>query len=102
MDADLYSSTMTILNNLFFHLNSRGLIQIDGYEACDGCKKAINDFSRINKLNFEMHEIDDIGVWCTKPEQTSAEKFIDVTNTTFINPILSQQFSDIYFIRKAI
>jgi glycosyltransferase involved in cell wall biosynthesis/ubiquinone/menaquinone biosynthesis C-methylase UbiE len=69
MDADWYSSTITILDNLFGQLHYNALIQIDDYRAWDGCKKAIHDFSTHHNLFFNIHEIDGTGVWCAKPLQ---------------------------------
>lgn len=103
MDADWYSSTMTILNNLLPQLNNNALIQIDDYGAWDGCRKAIHDFSKINKLNFEMHKIDDTGVWCTKPSKLKKDNHSAFTNDDlFISPKLLPEFADIYLQRKII
>lgn len=105
LDADWYSSTMTILDNLFEQLNDNALIQIDDYGAWDGCKKAILDYSIQHDLFFDVQQIDDTGVWCAKPSQTGnmlvgtpAHPRADV----FLSPRLSPDFVDLYIVRKAI
>ena len=49
LDGDWYESTMQILNNLFFKVNSGGLLIIDDYYAWDGCSRAVHDFLSQNK-----------------------------------------------------
>ena len=44
MDADWYSSTFQILDNLFPLVNEGGLILVDDYFTWDGCSKAIHDY----------------------------------------------------------
>jgi glycosyltransferase involved in cell wall biosynthesis/ubiquinone/menaquinone biosynthesis C-methylase UbiE len=104
MDADWYSSTMTILDNLFDQLNDRALIQIDDYGAWDGCKKAILDYSTQHDLFFDVHDIDGTGVWCTKPTQTKkpAVRPTPPCNEAFVSPRLSPGFADLYIVRKSI
>lgn len=105
MDADWYSSTMTILDNLFEQLNDNALIQIDDYGAWDGCKKAILDYSVQHDLFFDVHEIDGTGVWCAKPTQAGKKqvpKLAPPRNEAFLAPELSPEFADLYLVRKAI
>jgi len=105
MDADWYSSTMTILDNLFDQLHDNALIQIDDYGAWDGCKKAILDYSAQHDLFFDIHEIDGTGVWCAKPTQVkkkTATKYLSSQDTAFLEPQLSPEFADLYIVRKAI
>jgi glycosyltransferase involved in cell wall biosynthesis/SAM-dependent methyltransferase len=105
MDADWYSSTMTILDNLFDQLHDNALIQIDDYGAWDGCKKAILDYSARHDLFFDIHEIDGTGVWCAKPTQVkkkTATKSLSSQDTAFLEPQLSSEFVDLYIVRKAI
>ncbi|WP_333504442.1 TylF/MycF/NovP-related O-methyltransferase [Nitratidesulfovibrio sp. 1201_IL3209] len=127
LDADWYSSTMAILDNLFDQLGDDALLQIDDYGAWDGCKKAILDYSARHDLFFDIHDIDGTGVWCAKPAQTGKKPvgkaragaagpvpasppsptrsgpgpaFPDPN--AFLDPRLEPGFMDIYLVRTAI
>lgn len=105
LDADWYSSTMSILDNLFDQLNDRALMQIDDYGAWDGCKKAILDYSAQHDLFFDIQEIDDTGVWCVKPTQTGkrqAGRQAPPRDEAFLDPRPSPEFADLYLVRKGI
>ncbi len=66
MDGDWYSSTMAILENLYDAVVPGGRIQIDDYGHWEGCRKAVEEFTRQRGLNFKLHEIDSTGVWLVK------------------------------------
>src|SRR3989338_9776693 len=44
LDADWYSSTMTILNELYDQVVEGGYIIIDDYGGWEGCRKAVHEF----------------------------------------------------------
>lgn len=106
MDADWYASTMTILDNLFDQLHDDALIQIDDYGAWDGCKKAILDYSARHDLFFDVHEIDDTGVWCAKPAQagkkSAARPAVPPRDPAFLAPQPMPEFMDLYLVRQGI
>lgn len=104
MDADWYSSTMTILDNLFDQLSHNALIQIDDYRAWDGCKMAIQEYSAQHNLFFEITEIDGTGVWCTKPAQAVRKPDAGKLpfNDAFLAPKLTPEFADLYLVRSSI
>lgn len=104
MDADWYSSTICILDNLFDQLSDDALIQIDDYGAWDGCKKAILDYSARHDLFFDIHTIDDTGVWCAKPRQAGTQPASrqPLDDPAFLDPQPTPQFADLYLVRKAI
>lgn len=66
MDGDWYASTRDILENLFDQVVEGGVIQIDDYGYWDGCKRAIKEFEEKRGLHFNLHTIDDTGVWMIK------------------------------------
>jgi glycosyltransferase involved in cell wall biosynthesis/SAM-dependent methyltransferase len=104
MDADWYSSTMDILNNLFDQIHPDALIQIDDYRAWDGCKKAIMEYSAQHNLVFDIHEIDGTGVWCANPAKkrppTPAPQ--PPADSAFLSPVLTPDFADLFHVRSAI
>ncbi|MCU0541346.1 MAG: class I SAM-dependent methyltransferase [Oscillatoriaceae cyanobacterium Prado104] len=65
-DGDWYESTMDIFNTLYDSVIASGLIQIDDYGHWEGCKQAIHDFERMKGESFNLHAIDDTGVWLQK------------------------------------
>ena len=65
-DADWYTSTMDVFNNLYDRVGPGGFIQIDDYGHWEGCKKAVHDFERQRGLSFFLHPIDYTGAWLRK------------------------------------
>ncbi len=68
LDADWYSSTMTILNEFYDMVLPGGFMQYDDYGCWDGCKKAVEEFQQFHNLSFELQSIpgDGQGVWMQK------------------------------------
>ena len=67
-DGDWYESTMDIFTLLYAQVHGNGFIQIDDYGYWDGCRKAIHDFERSQKIKFHLYPIDDTGVWLNKAD----------------------------------
>lgn len=65
-DGDWYESTMDIFNTLYDSVISQGFIQIDDYGHWEGCKQAVRDFEQVKSESFDLHIIDDTGVWFQK------------------------------------
>jgi Macrocin-O-methyltransferase (TylF) len=42
-------------------------VQIDDYGYWSGCRQAVSEFEAARRLKFEMHVIDETGVWLIKP-----------------------------------
>lgn len=51
LDADSYTNTMFLLENLYDKLNKNGYIEFDDYGAYKGCKKAVDEFRSRNNIN---------------------------------------------------
>ena len=66
MDGDWYSSTRDILTNLFDQVVPDGKIQIDDYGYWEGCRRAVSEFEKERGLKFNLHVIDETGVWLSK------------------------------------
>ena len=66
MDGDWYSSTRDILTNLFDQVVPGGAIQIDDYGFWEGCRRAVTEFEQERGLRFQLHTIDETGVWMVK------------------------------------
>ena len=66
MDGDWYASTTDILENLFDQVVPGGRIQIDDYGYWDGCRRAVADFEQKRGLKFQLHTIDETGVWLSR------------------------------------
>jgi Macrocin-O-methyltransferase (TylF) len=63
MDADWYTSTLDILENLFDQIVPGGRVQIDDYGYWEGCRRAVNEFEQRRGLHFQVTTIDETGVW---------------------------------------
>jgi O-methyltransferase len=63
LDGDYYSSTMDALNALYERVSPGGFIIIDDYYAFASCKSAVTDFCKKQKINPELHEIDNNAVY---------------------------------------
>ena len=76
MDGDWYESTRTILHNLYDRLVNGAFIQVDDYGHWDGCRRAIHEFTDARSFQFDMHQIDNTGVWFVKPDTFLIDKEI--------------------------
>lgn len=66
LDGDMYESTYTALENLYFKLSVGGFIIIDDYGAIPSCALAVSDFRAKHGINDPIHEVDWTGVWWQK------------------------------------
>lgn len=66
LDGDMYSSTITSLNELYPKLSPGGYIIVDDYGCVPACKQAVEDYRRQHGIDDEMHVIDWTGVWWRK------------------------------------
>lgn len=67
MDGDWYSSTRTILAELYDSLLPGAYVQIDDYGHWDGCRKAVHEFEAARGLQLPLKPIDGSGVFFFKP-----------------------------------
>lgn len=63
VDADLYSSTMDVLNNLYKRLSSGGYAIFDDYQNLPDCRRAINEFRAAHGIREEIRKIDSRAVY---------------------------------------
>jgi cephalosporin hydroxylase/Flp pilus assembly protein TadD len=68
-DGDWYESTHAIFQNLYDRVVNDGLIQVDDYGYWEGCRQALHEFEAQRHLKFEIHPIDETGVWFLKPDK---------------------------------
>ena len=66
IDADMYGSTMEVLQSLYSKLSVGGYVIVDDYGALPGCKKAVEDFRAENGIAEEIEKIDWTGVYWQK------------------------------------
>ena len=59
VDADLYSSTLDALRNLYSALSPGGYAIFDDYQNLPDCQKAIDEFRRDHGIREEIHRIDE-------------------------------------------
>ncbi len=69
LDADWYTSTLTVLTHFYPLVTPGGLLQFDDYDCWDGCRKAVDEFQLTHTLDFPLQAIegDNQGVWMQKP-----------------------------------
>jgi O-methyltransferase len=65
-DGDMYSSTMDILDNLYFQVCPGGFVIIDDY-GLEPCARAVRDFLGRHKITVELVAIDRDAVYWKKP-----------------------------------
>ena len=66
LDGDMYGSTMDVLGNLYSKLSPGGFCIIDDY-ALPGCKAAVDDFRRDERIDAELKTVDWTGRFWRKP-----------------------------------
>lgn len=67
LDGDWYESTKCCLENLYGNVISGGYVVIDDYGCWEGCRKAVDEFLRKNKINVNLNKIDSEGAYFEKP-----------------------------------
>ena len=67
LDGDMYSSTIEVLNEMYYKVSIGGYIIIDDY-GCTAvsCKEAVDDFRRQHNITSELKKIDWTGVYSIK------------------------------------
>jgi O-methyltransferase len=58
MDGDLYESTMDALKNLHYKVSNGGYVIVDDYKSWAGCRRAVDEFRKLNSIQDEMVDID--------------------------------------------
>jgi O-methyltransferase len=66
LDADLYESTMDVLNSLYHKVSTRGFVIVDDYHKWTPCKRAVDEFRKRNGILDLIQEIDGSGVFWRK------------------------------------
>jgi cephalosporin hydroxylase len=80
-DGDWYESTKVIFQTLYDRIVNGGVIQVDDYGFWEGCRQAVHEFESQRQLKFDLHRLDDTGVWFIKPDKFPINP---VFNTTLI------------------
>ncbi len=62
VDADLYSSTLDVLNNLYPRLSPGGFAIFDDYQNLPDCKRAVNEFRAEHNIREQITKIDERAV----------------------------------------
>lgn len=57
MDGDIYASTMDALNSLYDKVVPGGYVYVDDYGSFEGCKIAVDEFRKENKIAETMYPI---------------------------------------------
>lgn len=58
LDGDWYSSTKVCLEYLFDKVVKGGIVIIDDYGTYEGCRKAFDEFSKLNKIQCFLSSVD--------------------------------------------
>lgn len=66
IDADSYSSTMTVLKTCYAHLSPGGYTIIDDYADAFGARRATDDFRRLAGIQNPIERIDAVGAFWRK------------------------------------
>lgn len=70
IDGDMYSSTTQALNALYHKVSVGGFVIIDDY-ILKGCREAVEDFRKSQKVTDPLQEIDGAGVFWKKSRSQS-------------------------------
>ncbi|MEC9346687.1 MAG: TylF/MycF/NovP-related O-methyltransferase [Pseudomonadota bacterium] len=63
LDADLYGSTMDVLENLYDKVVPGGFVIIDDYAALAVCARAVDEFRARRGISAPLRQIDQHAVW---------------------------------------
>ena len=62
-DGDMYSSTTDVLENLYARVVVGGYVIVDDYGDVDGCRAAVDDFRRDNRIHEQVERIGPSIAW---------------------------------------
>jgi O-methyltransferase len=63
LDADIYQSTMDVLNALYSKVSVSGYVIVDDCNSWPHCKQAVDDFRKANGIREAIVKIDDYAVF---------------------------------------
>ncbi len=66
-DADWYSSTKCLLDNMYDYVIPGGYIIFDDYGWWKGCQEAVDEFIKNKNLTVKLINTDDVEYWFQKP-----------------------------------
>lgn len=66
LDADMYESTLSVLEALYSKVSSGGIVIIDDYNAVPGCQRAVDHFRTLHGIVDPIELIDRVGVFWRK------------------------------------
>ncbi|MFL6447497.1 MAG: TylF/MycF/NovP-related O-methyltransferase [Bryobacteraceae bacterium] len=72
VDADLHSSTLDVLNNLYARLSPGGYAIFDDYHNLPDCKRAIHEFRTAHGITEEIKSIDTRAVYWRREASNAA------------------------------
>ncbi len=85
LDGDMYESTIDVLFYLYPKLNTGGFCIVDDWGAVTACRKAVEDYRRIMRIEEAMMTIDWTGIFWKK------EKSISSINKNDFDDLLRKQ-----------
>ena len=59
IDADMYSSTLDVLNALYGKVSKDGYVIIDDYFTIEACRRAVDEFRTARNITTKIHNVDD-------------------------------------------
>jgi O-methyltransferase len=63
LDGDMYSSTMDALLALGHKVSKGGYIIVDDFGVIEGCRKAIHEYRKSNRITSQIYNIDGVGAY---------------------------------------
>ncbi|OGD85845.1 hypothetical protein A2164_00265 [Candidatus Curtissbacteria bacterium RBG_13_35_7] len=63
IDGDMYESTITSLENLYYKLSIGGYVVIDDFGVIPACRQAVLDYRKKNNIKEKIIKIDSCGVY---------------------------------------
>jgi hypothetical protein len=70
LDGDMYESTIDPLRHLYDRIPPGGWVVVDDYHVVPSAKAALHDFLNERRESPTLHEIDGVGVFFRKDEET--------------------------------
>ena len=59
VDADMYSSTLDVLNALYGKVSKDGYVIVDDYFTIEACRRAVDEFRGARNITTKIHNVDD-------------------------------------------
>lgn len=77
IDADMYSSTLDVLNALYGKVSKHGYVIIDDYFTIEPCRRAVDEFRAARNITTKIQNVDDCRAFWQVENESAPPDFVE-------------------------